>query len=131
MNKILLVEDDPIESRLYTNVLTTEGFTVISIDNANNCRQKAVEEKPDLILLDIMMPAMNGFEALDVLQFDEQTKKIPVIMLTNLSDRSYQDEALKHGAVKFLIKSQTENKQLVRTINDVLSAFVVKNEIPI
>lgn len=126
MNKILLVEDEPTESRLYQNLLTQEGFTVVAIDSAQESRQKAVDEKPDVILLDIMMPKMNGFEALDVLHFDPETKKIPVIMLTNLSDPRYGDESLQHGAVKFLVKSQTENKQLVAIIRDVISAFANK-----
>lgn len=123
MSKILLVEDEPTEARLYQNLLTAEGFTVVSIDNAQDCRQKVVEEKPDLVLMDVMMPKMNGFEALDVLQFDSTTKATPVIMLTNLSDPRYEEEALRHGAVKFLIKSQTENKQLISTIKDVIAAF--------
>ena len=123
MSKVLLVEDDPTESRLYQNLLAAEGFAVVAIDNAQECRQKIIEEKPDVVLLDIMMPKMNGFEALDVLQFDAETKKTPVIMLTNLADPRYEEESLRHGAVKFLIKSQTENKQLISIINDVIAAF--------
>jgi CheY-like chemotaxis protein len=127
MAKILLVEDDPAEVRLYHNVLTAEGFEVIELGTGYDCKQKALDEKPDLILLDVMMPQMNGFETLDVLQFDPGTKKIPVIMLTNLSDPHYEEESLRHGAVKFLVKSQTENKQLINVIKDVLSAFAKKS----
>lgn len=126
MSKVLLVEDDPAELRLYRNVLGAEGFEVVALENGQDSRQKAVDEKPDIILLDVMMPKMNGFEALDVLQFDPATKKIPVIILTNLSDPHYEEEALHHGAVKFLVKSQTENKQLVQIIRDVLTAFAAK-----
>jgi CheY-like chemotaxis protein len=126
MAKILVVEDDPPEMRLYQNVLTIEGFEVVCVENGQDSRQKAVDEKPDLILMDVMMPKMNGFEALDVLQFDPETKKIPVIILTNLSDPHYEEEALHHGAVKFLIKSQTENKKLVSIIKDILTAFAPK-----
>ena len=121
-----MVEDDPAELRLYRNVLGAEGFEVVALENGQDSRQKAVDEKPDIILLDVMMPKMNGFEALDVLQFDPATKKIPVIILTNLSDPHYEEEALHHGAVKFLVKSQTENKQLVQIIRDVLTAFAAK-----
>jgi two-component system, cell cycle sensor histidine kinase and response regulator CckA len=123
MSKILLVEDDEAEQRLYINILKSEGFDVVLLANGQDCHNKVVEEKPDLILLDVMMPKMNGFETLDVLQFDSETKKVPVIILTNLSDPHYEEEALRHGAVKFLIKSQTENKQLVRIIQDVIQAF--------
>jgi CheY-like chemotaxis protein len=127
MTKIMIVEDDPAEMRLYQNVLSKEGFEVVSLENGQDTRQKAIDEKPDLILMDVMMPKMNGFEALDVLQFDAETKKIPIIMLTNLSDPHYEEESLQHGAVKFLIKSQVENKQLVQIIRDVLTAFTPKS----
>jgi PleD family two-component response regulator len=126
MSKILVVEDDQPESRLYQNLFSKEGFEVVAIDNGHDCREKAIAEKPDVILLDIMMPQMNGFETLDVLRFDEETKKIPVVMLTNLSDKHYEDEALRRGAVKYVVKSQIENSKLVALVRDVMSAFSPK-----
>src|SRR5689334_16598756 len=123
MSKILLVEDDQPESRLYQNLFTKEGFEIVAVDNGQDCHAKAQEVKPDIILLDVMMPKMNGFETLDVLQFDPETKKIPVVMLTNLTDKHYEDEAFKRGAVKYIIKSQIENSKLVETVNDVIAAM--------
>jgi two-component system, NtrC family, sensor kinase len=123
MNKILLVEDDPIEQRMYVNLFTQEGFEVAAVNNGKECHPKAVEMHPDLILLDMMMPEMNGLDTLDVLQFDPVTKKIPVIAFSNLSDTQYQQEAMRRGAIKFIIKSQIENKELVQTINDVIGAY--------
>ena len=126
MNKVLLVEDDPSESRLYKRLLELEGFEVMAIDNGQESRNSALQFHPDVILMDIMMPKMNGFDALDVLHFDEELNKIPVIALTNLSDQHYKDEALKRGAVRFVTKSQIENKNLVRMIRDVIEAYKQK-----
>lgn len=126
MSKILLVEDDPMESRLYQKLFKLENFEIVTIGNGHDCREKALEEKPDIILLDIMMPQMNGFETLDVLRFDEVTKKIPVIMLTNLSDKHYEEEALRRGAVKYVIKSQIENDKLVILVKDIINAYTPK-----
>ncbi|OGG29572.1 hypothetical protein A3A63_03120 [Candidatus Gottesmanbacteria bacterium RIFCSPLOWO2_01_FULL_46_9] len=127
MGKILLVEDDPMESRLYQNLFTKEGFEVVAIDNGHDCREKTLEVKPDVILLDIMMPKMNGLDALDVLRFDPETKKYPVIILTNLSDQHYQDEAAKRGATMYIIKSQIENKVLVQKVRDVIGVYAPKS----
>ena len=123
MNKILLIEDDPIESRLYQRLFTQEGFELVVMENGQNCRQKALKEKPDIILLDIMMPQVNGFESLDLLRTDPETKKIPIIMFSNLSDNHYAEESIRRGAVKYIIKSQVENKELVRIINDIIRAY--------
>lgn len=126
MAKILLVEDDPAESRLYQNLFTKEGFEVIAIDNGQECRGKAIETKPDVILMDIMMPKMNGFETLDVLRFDAETRKIPVIAITNLTDPDNQEEAMKRGAVKYIVKSQIENKKLVEIVRAVAATLASK-----
>jgi twitching motility two-component system response regulator PilH len=123
MSKILLVEDDPIEQRMYQNMFTSEGFEVVIVNNGKECHQKTIDVNPDIILLDMMMPEMNGLDTLDVLQFDPQTKKIPVVAFSNLSDPQYIDEAMRRGAIKFIIKSQIENKELVRTVNDIIAAY--------
>lgn len=126
MSKVLLIEDDPAESRLYQRLLTIEGFEVMAITNGSDCRASALTFHPDIILMDIMMPKMNGFEALDVIHFDERLKHIPVVMLTNLSDQHYKDEALRRGAVQFVVKSQVENKEFIRIVHDVLNAYTQK-----
>ncbi len=125
MSKILLVEDDEVESRLYTNLFSKSGFDVVAISNGEACHTKAIEVQPDVIVLDIMMPKMNGFETLDVLHFDPATAKIPVIILTNLSDEHYKKEATKRGAVLFLTKSNVENSELMQKITDIVSAYSV------
>ena len=126
MSKVLLVEDDPAESRLYQRLLTAEGFDMVAIDNGQECHAAAVSFRPDIILMDIMMPKMNGFEALDILRIDKDLKMIPVVVLSNLSDDHYKEEAHKRGAVQFIIKSQIENKDLIGVIRDVLTAYTRK-----
>jgi len=123
MNKILLVEDDELESRMYQRIFSQEGFEIVAIENGESCHQKALDIQPDIILLDVMMPKMNGFETLDILEMDPITKKIPVIIFTNLSDPKYAEESLRRGAVKFIIKSQFENKQLIQIINDIINLY--------
>lgn len=126
MSKVLLVEDDPAESRLYQRLLSMEGFDVSVINNGTDCRSVALSFQPDIILMDIMMPKMNGFDVLDVMHFDDKLKSIPIVVLTNLSDKHYEIEALKRGAVRFINKSQTENKLLIGVIRDVISAYKFK-----
>jgi CheY-like chemotaxis protein len=126
MNKVLLVEDDSVERRMYEKILSAEGFEVMTVTNGKACHQKAVDGKPDIIILDIMMPEMNGFEALDVLHSDPVTKQIPVLVFSNLSDKHYEDDAIRGGAVRYMNKSQTENKDLIRTIRDIISAYTQK-----
>lgn len=125
MNKILLVEDDELESRLYVNLFTKHGFDVLALSNGLECHAKALEYKPQIIVLDIMMPKMNGFDTLDVLRFDPATRQIPVLILTNLSDDHYANEARKRGATAFLTKSNVENAQLMQQITDIIAAYSV------
>jgi CheY-like chemotaxis protein len=123
MSKILLIEDDVLESRMYQRLFSEEGFEIVTMENGQDSRQKAIDVRPDIILLDVMMPKMNGFETLDILQSDPTTKKIPVVLFTNLSGPHYADEALRRGATKFVVKSQMENKQLIQMIRDIISAY--------
>ncbi|HUD19063.1 MAG TPA: response regulator [Patescibacteria group bacterium] len=123
MSKVLLVEDDEEESRLYQRLLTIEGFDVLTVDNGADCVEAGRTFHPDLILLDIMMPKMNGLDTLDVLHFDPDLKKVPVVVLTNLSDQHYADEAIRRGAVKFITKSNIENPALIQIIRDIMSAY--------
>lgn len=127
MNRILLVEDDELESRLYVSLFTKNGFDVLALANGVECHAKALEYKPQVIVLDIMMPKMNGFDTLDVLRFDPMTQKIPIIVLTNLSDEHYANEARKRGATAFLTKSNVGNSELIQQITDIITAYSVPN----
>jgi CheY-like chemotaxis protein len=122
--KILIVEDDPLMSRMYQKIFTFEGYTVDSASNGLEGLEKARNDpKPVLILMDIMMPKMNGLEALDKLKSDPDTKAIPVIMLTNLAGTRDAENALLKGAVKYIIKSEYEPKQVTDMVKEILAGY--------
>lgn len=110
---ILLVDDDPLIIRMYQNKLKREGYQVRTAFNGGEALLQLRKEKPDLILLDVMMPKMNGVETLRALKEDPKTKKIPVIILTNLGDNPEDIEgAKKLGALDYLVKSEISLRQL-------------------
>src|SRR4030067_1214761 len=97
--KILIVEDDPLVSRMYQTVFEFEGFEVELARNGEEGIEKLKKEKPVMILLDIMMPKMSGIDVLRELKADIKTKKIQVVVLTNLSGDKDAEKALELGAV--------------------------------
>lgn len=120
MKNILLVEDDPFLSRMYVKIFEMRGFKIRAEYDGEAGLAAVKETKPDIILLDIMMPRMNGLEVLDALKGDEATKSIPVVMLTNLSDQKQQKAALEAGAVKYLVKSDFDPDQTVEVVKEIL-----------
>jgi len=125
MAKILITEDDPLMLRMYQKIFTLEKYEVEIATNGEEALEKvrAAAEKPALILLDIMMPKMNGLEALDKLKANPDFQKIPVVMLTNLAGQQDAEEALLKGAVKYIIKSEYEPKQVVDMVKEVLAGY--------
>jgi DNA-binding response OmpR family regulator len=120
MSKILLVEDDPLILRLYQNAFSLAGFEVeIAADGAIGLK-KAKEVRPSLIILDVMMPNMNGLEVLDQLKSDPNTMSIPVIMLTNLYGEKAEETALKKGALMYLIKSDIDPQKVVQIVKNLV-----------
>lgn len=104
--KILLVEDDDALSGVYKSRLDMEGFEVHEVNNGEKALAAAVEFKPDLILLDAMMPKVSGFDVLDILRNTSATAKIRVIMLTALSQPKDKERAQSLGVDDYLVKSQ-------------------------
>src|SRR3970040_450755 len=101
MSKILIVEDDQLMARLYEKVFKFEGYDVdVALDGRAGL-EKVRSGKPTLVVLDIMMPEMNGLEVLDKLKADPDTRSIPVVVLTNLAGSSDAEAALTKGAVKY------------------------------
>src|SRR3990172_10946482 len=103
MAKILIVEDDLLVSRMYQRAFISEGFNVDLAANGREGLKKAQEGRPDLVLLDIMMPEMNGLEVLSALKTDEALKAIPVVVLTNLSGTRDAEAAMAKGAAEYLV----------------------------
>jgi CheY-like chemotaxis protein len=105
IKKVLIVEDNIDLIDIYTHMLEKGGFTVLQARNGAEGVLMAQEHHPDLILLDILMPEMTGFEALAAIKSSEKTKDILVFMITNLSSPQEKEKAKKMGASKYLIKT--------------------------
>ena len=104
MTKVLIVEDEPLVIRMYEKALTFEGFEVTSAIGGKKGIEATKKEKPDLVLMDIMMPEMNGIEALGEIKKDPEISAIPVVMLTNLSGEHDMELAKEKGATDFWVK---------------------------
>jgi len=120
MAKILIIEDDPLMLRLYHKAFTMQGYAVDAAGSGVEGIEKAKGEQPTLILLDIMMPKMDGFEVLSNLKTDPITQKIPVIVLTNLAGQQDAERALALGAVKYIIKSEQDPNSVVKLVKEIL-----------
>jgi CheY-like chemotaxis protein len=120
MTKMLLIEDDPLIYRLYQKLFTLEGYEIELAENGQQGLEKLKTYHPDIILLDIMMPTMNGIEMMTQLKTDPLIKDIPVVVLTNLADMRVTNMALSKGAVLCILKSQTEPDDVVASIKGVL-----------
>lgn len=104
--KILLVEDDEGLATVYEQRLEAEGFKVLHVPNGEDALSKAIEFKPDMILLDVMMPKISGFDVLDILRNTPETTNIKIIMLTALSQQKDQERADELGVDDYMVKSQ-------------------------
>lgn len=121
--KILIIEDDPLMSRLYQKAFTFEGYSVVAAFDGEEGWEKMKQENPNLILLDIMMPKLNGLQFLEKIKKDPDYKKIPVVCLTNLAGQQDAEKALLLGAVKYIVKSEYEPKQVVNMIKEILAGY--------
>ena len=104
--KILLVEDDMALSAVYRSRLEIEGFDVREANNGEDALSATVEYRPDLILLDVMMPKISGFDVLDILRNTPETANVRIIMLTALSQPKDKERAENLGVDDYLVKSQ-------------------------
>ncbi len=111
--RILIVEDDQMLSTMYKTKLQSEGvYEVLSADNGADGLEIAKEEKPDLIMLDVIMPQLDGFAVLEELKDDPKTKKIPVVLLTNLGTDEDRAKGEKLGAADYLVKASLTPEQV-------------------
>jgi two-component system, OmpR family, phosphate regulon response regulator PhoB len=104
--RILLVEDDDALASVYVTRLQTEGFDVRRVANGEDALASAISYKPDLVLLDVMMPKVSGFDVLDILRNTPETANLKIIMLTALSQESDKERAESLGVDDYLVKSQ-------------------------
>lgn len=106
MKKILLVEDDDALASVYQTRLEAENFSIKRVPNGEDALAAALSYKPDLILLDVMMPKVSGFDVLDILRNTPETTNVKIIMLTALSQDSDKERAQSLGVDDYLVKSQ-------------------------
>lgn len=120
MKKILIIEDDFYISELYQKALQKEGFVTSAAYDGETGKNAVRDFAPDLVILDIMLPKMNGMELLQVFKEDEKTKQIPVLVMSNLGQDQVMKEAMELGAVDYIIKAQNTPSQIVEKIKTFL-----------
>jgi DNA-binding response OmpR family regulator len=118
--KVLVVEDDLVLQRTVFDFLALEGFEMVAASNGEEGIEVAKRENPDLILLDIILPKKDGFEVIEALKADEETKNIPIILLTNLGSLNDVEKALKMGANNYLVKADYKMEEVARKVKEVL-----------
>lgn len=118
--KILLVEDDTFLVEMYKTKFELEGFEIISAEDGKKGLELAGKESPDIILLDILMPKMDGFAVLDALKKDKALANIPVVLLTNLGQKDDVKKGFEKGAVGYLIKAHFMPSEVVDKIKKIL-----------
>lgn len=120
MSKILIVEDDPFLSEMYSTKLVQENFEVDLAIDGKEAIKKAREMKPDLILLDIVLPKMDGFEVLAEIKKDIELRNIQIIALTNLGQKEEVEKGLKLGADDYIVKAHFTPTEVVNKIKQVI-----------
>ena len=128
MAKILLVEDDINLREIYAARLQAENYGVVTASDGEEALAKAVAEKPDLIMLDVMMPKISGFDVLDILRSTPETKDTKVIMLTALSQDIDKTRGEQLGVNKYLVKSQITLEDVVEAVHSTLNASATPSD---
>lgn len=116
----MVVEDDASLREIYSIRITAEGYDVVSAGDGEEALAVAVREKPDLILSDVMMPKISGFDMLDILRSTPETAAIKVVMMTALSADDQRQRGERLGADRYLVKSQVGIEDVINTIHEVL-----------
>lgn len=121
MTKIAIIEDDPVISQMYRMKFEADGFEVELANNGKRGVAMAESFKPDMILLDLQMPEMNGAEALAVIRKSDWGKNIPVIILTNLGEEESPKEIRALGIHSYIVKADLTPRQVVERVKDALA----------
>jgi len=119
--KVLVIDDDRFLAQIYILTLKKVGYEVLLMENGTDGLEAAKKEKPDAIILDILMPGIDGFQVLRELKKSEKTKDIPVIMLTSLSQKEDEEMGMRGGAQAFLTKSTTLPDDVVKQLKKLLA----------
>jgi len=120
MKKILFIEDESVLQKAFGDVLQQKGYKILSALNGEIGLRMARSEKPDLILLDLILPRLHGFEVLKKLKEDPETKEIPVIVLTNLEKMEDINKAIELGATTYLVKTEYKIEEVIEKIKKII-----------
>jgi len=121
MAVVLIIDDSPTELHLFQNMLDKAGFDTLVADSGEEGIRQALTSRPDIILMDVVMPGMNGFQATRKLTRDPATSSIPVIMITTKDQETDKIWGMRQGAVEYLVKPISD-RDLVAKINSVMAA---------
>lgn len=121
--KLLLVEDDVTLSKMYQKKFETEGYEVLAAYDGLEGLEKATKEKPDLVVLDIMLPKMDGLSVFKKMRGNPETFKTPVLLLTNFDQEDTVFECFKLGAVDYLLKASVTPKEVVEKVGNLLKGI--------
>jgi len=120
MAKILLIEDDPLLIDIYTTKLKQVGFEVTVVENGGQAVVAVEENHPDIVLLDIVLPQVDGWDILRKIKQEESTKHIPVFVLSNLGQKEEIEKGIRLGATKYLIKAHYTPSEVVKEIQKIV-----------
>ncbi len=118
--KILIIEDDKFLRELIARKLTDEGFNIVEAVDGEDGVKKIKEENPDLVLLDLILPSIDGFEVLSRVKSDPSVSSIPIIILSNLGQKEEVEKGLNLGAVDYLIKAHFTPGEIIGKIKNIL-----------
>ncbi|HEY5268420.1 MAG TPA: response regulator [Candidatus Saccharimonadales bacterium] len=119
--RILIVDDDDQISQMYTTLLNIKGFKTQRVNNGEDALVVVQQFKPDLILLDVMMPKISGFDVADILHNTNDTKEIPIIMLSALGGKEDREKAAASGVVYYYVKTEIDTESIAKKIEEILS----------
>ena len=120
MKKILIIEDDKFLRELISQKILKEGYEIVEAVDGEKGLESVKSEKPDLVLLDLILPGIDGFEVLDRIKSDPEVSEIPVIILSNLGQKDDIEKGLKMGAIDFLIKAHFTPAEIIGKIKDIM-----------
>lgn len=118
--KIAIVEDEAILQTALKEWFETDGYEVLAITTGKEALEQIPKEKPDLILLDVILPEINGFEVMKKLKASEETRHIPIVILSNLGDEQNRKRALELGAIDFLLKAEHDLDEVRKRVGQIL-----------
>ena len=121
MKTILLVEDDPFIVDIYANQLKKEGYRVDVAMDGQAALNKIRSQKPDLLVLDIGLPKMDGWEVLRLVRSDAKTENVKTIVISNNSPKDYEDHIAKLKVIKYFLKVEATPEEIIKTVNEILN----------